>query len=153
MPFAKKSSTIIQVALDRHHIGENCLVCGSQVRPSVFEELEQGQSQAATSSNYLNPNLLSNRFIKLESRHFITLSYFVDTTLILTILLLRLILCFAPGNRPFCLFSVICNQNSILKLIKRFYHDFIFKLQWNSEVGLLWTIDQETMLFCRGRCH
>ena len=87
----KKSSTIIQVALDRHHIGENCLVCGSQVRPSVFEELEQGQSQAATSSNYLNPNLLSYRFIKLESRPFITLSYFVDTTLILTILFLRLI--------------------------------------------------------------
>ena len=69
---------MIQVCLDRHHIGENCLVCGSQVRPSVFEELEQGQSQAATSSNYLNPNLLSNRFIKLESRPFITLSYFVD---------------------------------------------------------------------------
>ena len=82
---------MIQVALDRHQIGENCLVCGSQVRPSVFEELEQGQSQAATSSNYLNPNLLSNRFIKLESRHFITLSYFVDTSLILTILLLGLI--------------------------------------------------------------
>ena len=96
---------MIQVALDRHHIGENCLVCGSQVRPSVFEELEQGQSQAATSSNYLNPNLLSNRFIKLESRHFITLS----------------------GNRPFCPFSLIFNQNSILKLIKRFQYDFIFK--------------------------
>ena len=134
MPFAKKSSTIIQVALDRHQIGENCLVCGSQVRPSVFEELEQGQSQAATSSNYLNPNLLSNRFIKLESRHFITLSYFVDTSMIFYYPVVRAdcvgcvkTMYFTPGNRPFCPFSLIYNQNSILKLIKRFQYDFIFK--------------------------
>ena len=114
----KKSSTIIQVALDRHHIGENCLVCGSQVRPSVFEELEQGQSQAATSSNYLNPNLLSNRFIKLESRHFITLSYFsyfVDTTLILTILVLRLIV--RVAKKPtFCTRQPPCILSFFVKL-------------------------------------